>query len=59
MNVPAALVESFISSEMGLHLGEVFPVGTMHRGNLAYLVEWQKKYRPVPKRRTPKHRRRK
>jgi hypothetical protein len=58
MLVSRALAQSFVDSEFGLNLNRVFPVGTMHRGNLLYLIEWQKRYRPVVKHRTPKKRKR-
>jgi hypothetical protein len=57
--ISVALAQSFVDSEFGMRLCEPFPIGTLHRGNLLYLVAWQRKYRPVYKRRTPKHRKRK
>jgi hypothetical protein len=59
VTVPAALVESFVSSRMGLGLCDPFPVGTLHRASFPQIEAWQKKYAPTVKRRTPKHRTRK
>jgi len=57
--VPIAMAQSFVSSEMGQRLNKAFPIGTLHRRNIVRLQQWQERYHPIVKRRTPKKRRRK
>lgn len=58
-SIPVEIAQAYVDSPVGMRLSNAFPIGTLHRGQMAVLAAWQAKFAPEVRKRHSKKRRRK